>query len=137
MQTGLFKYTTTPALEQVIYFSESRQAALQGNIANISTPNYIARDYDVEGFQAELREAIEEKKNPALFRNPVEEKEGKVHRIAGLADDQRAILRHDNNFLSVETQVTEMQKTYMMHNTALQLMKHQFQLLQDAIMQTR
>ena len=49
---ALFQSTTIPALEQVVNFTEARHNVLAGNIANVDTPGYKARDLSVEDFQA-------------------------------------------------------------------------------------
>ena len=59
MLTGLFQSTTIPALEQVVNFGQARHNVLAGNIANIDTPGYRARDLSTAMFQTRLREALE------------------------------------------------------------------------------
>ena len=49
--TGLFQSTSIPVLLEVVKFTKARHAVLAGNIANIDTPGYQARDLSVEDFQ--------------------------------------------------------------------------------------
>ena len=58
MLSGLFQSTTIPVLEQVVSFAQARHTVLAGNIANMDTPGYQARDLSVEDFQTRLKAAI-------------------------------------------------------------------------------
>ena len=58
MTSGLFQATTIPVVEQAVNFSQARHNVLAGNVANIDTPGYRARDLSVEVFQQRLKEAI-------------------------------------------------------------------------------
>jgi flagellar basal-body rod protein FlgB len=130
MLAGLFQSSTIPVLEEVVNFAQARHAVLAGNIANVDTPGYEARDLSVEDFQGRLKVAIETRDGPP--RSPGEPGPPKPM-LAEVAKDSRAILRHDLNDVSMETQVTEMVKNQMQHNTALTIMASQFRLLQAAI----
>ena len=57
----MFQSTTIPVLQEVVSFSQARHAVLAGNIANIDTPGYQARDLSVEDFQARLKQAIDDR----------------------------------------------------------------------------
>ena len=50
---------TIPVLEQLVQFTQARHEVLAGNIANLGTPGYVARDLSVADFQARLQDAIE------------------------------------------------------------------------------
>ncbi len=55
---GIFSTTTIPALEQTLTFAQRRHELLAGNVANIDTPDYRAKDLDVADFQNALAESI-------------------------------------------------------------------------------
>ena len=63
---NLLKSSTIPVLEQVANFSQARHNILAGNIANIDTPHYVARDLSVTDFQSRLKSAIEADRQPPL-----------------------------------------------------------------------
>ena len=44
MLNGLFQSSSIPVMQEVINFAQARQAVLAGNIANIDTPGYKAKD---------------------------------------------------------------------------------------------
>lgn len=133
MIESLFKGTQVPILEQVVNFSQSRHALLVGNIANLDTPGYRARDLSPSEFAGRLKEAIEasrrEKTHVSLSGVLPEERD----RVAQVSDDLSGILRHDLDNVSLEQQVTEIAKNQMQHNLALTLLGHQFRQLQAAI----
>ncbi len=60
----MFQSTTIPALQQTLAFTERRHELLAGNIANMDTPDYRARDLSVSKFQAALAEQIEQAAHP-------------------------------------------------------------------------
>ncbi len=71
MLSGLFQNTTIPVLEQVVNFSQARHNVLAGNIANVDTPGYKARDLSVEDFQSRLTAAIQQRSRPSTGRSTV------------------------------------------------------------------
>jgi flagellar basal-body rod protein FlgB len=133
MLSGLFQKTTIPVLEQVVNFSQARHNVLAGNIANVDTPGYEARDLSVEDFRNRLTEAIKQRGRPASGRSPGEPAMQGDLLLARVADNSKTILRHDKTKVGMEHQVTEMVKNQMQHNLALTVMTSQFRLLQAAI----
>jgi flagellar basal-body rod protein FlgB len=131
MLTGLFQSTTIPVLQEVVSFAQARQAVLAGNIANIDTPGYQARDLSVEDFQARLKQAIEDSHAPAA-RSPGESV-SPTPPMAETAKSSRMVLRHDMGNVDMESQVTEMVKNQLQHNTAIAILSDQFRQLQVAI----
>ena len=137
MITGLFQSTAIPVLQEVVSFSQARQAVLAGNIANIDTPGYQARDLSVEDFQTRLKQAIEDRDDPQSSmiegRSPGEAGLPANPLMAEVAKSTRMVLRHDMGNVDMESQVTEMVKNQMQHNTALAILSDQFRQLQTAI----
>jgi flagellar basal-body rod protein FlgB len=64
MFQGIFRSTTIPVLEQLVQFTQARHEVLAGNIANLGTPGYAARDLSVADFQVRLQDAIEARRQP-------------------------------------------------------------------------
>lgn len=119
--------STIPALEQTTAFAEKRHMLLAGNIANLDTPDYQSRDLSVDNFQDALKDLITEK--PAhTSRSP-----SQLDPIDRVRDTSRQILYHDGSDVSLEEQVTELSKNQAKHNTAIALMRSQFQTLKMAI----
>jgi flagellar basal-body rod protein FlgB len=130
MTSGLFQASTIPILEQAVNFGEARHNVLAGNIANIDTPGYKARDLSTVVFQQRLQEAIENRNSPTDYGA-----DGTSGDDASLqmSDAFEAILRHDNGKVSLEQQVAELTKNQMQYSTALSIMTQQFHLLEAAI----
>ena len=137
MISQLFESTTIPILEQVVGFTQARHTVLAGNLANIDTPGYTARDLPVEAFREELRKRIEARHRPAApspgDAQYLDGTREKVPASERWADQAETLLRHDGNNVTVEHQVSEMVKNQMQHNTALAVMSSQFRLLLTAI----
>jgi flagellar basal-body rod protein FlgB len=131
MLSALFQSTTIPVLQEVVSFSQARNAVLAGNIANIDTPGYQARDLSVEDFQARLKQAIDERDQPQVG-SPGEMELAPKTLMAEVAKSAQ-ILRHDMNNVDMESQVSEMVKNHMQHNLAITILEDQFHQLQTAI----
>jgi flagellar basal-body rod protein FlgB len=133
MYEGLFQSTTIPILEQMVQFSQARHTILAGNIANLDTPGYQAKDLSIGDFQARIREAIEARHAAGAEMSPGEMGAGRATPMAEVAKRSQAILRHDGGDVSLESQVTEMVKNQMQHNLAISIMQNQYHLLQTVI----
>ncbi|MGL6196288.1 MAG: flagellar basal body rod protein FlgB [Thermoguttaceae bacterium] len=130
---AIFNATTVPVLEQVVNFDEARQSLLAGNIANYDTPHYLAKDLDVSNFKKKLSKAIARKHEPPgpnFVKYPFKN-EASIMGETWPVD--HPILYHDMNNVGMEFQTTEMAKNNIEFNTALNIMKHQMNLLQTAI----
>jgi flagellar basal-body rod protein FlgB len=140
MSSGLFQASTIPVLEQAVNFGQARHNVLAGNVANIDTPGYKARDLSVEFFQERLKAATAARNSP--------ESEGNIYGanssdgidatdandpVMQLDDAFQTILRHDDGKVSLEQQVSELTKNQMQYNTALAVLTQQFHLLEAAI----
>ena len=127
--------STLPALEQTAVFSQKRHQLLAGNLANLDTPDYQTRDLSLTDFQAQLKAATDPSKSSATSyvqgkgQQPITQQQA----LDKARDVSKQILYHDGGDVSLEQQVTEISKNQSMHNTAIALMRSQFQTLQVAI----
>jgi flagellar basal-body rod protein FlgB len=133
MFTGIFQSTTIPVLEQVVNFAETRHTVLAGNLANLHTPGYQARDLSVTEFQTRLKEAIEARNEPPSAQSPGDVAAHWNSMIAQATQNPQGILYHDLSNDSVEFQVTEMVKNQLQHNLALSILTSQMRLLEAAV----
>ncbi|MBX3423018.1 MAG: flagellar basal body rod protein FlgB [Pirellulaceae bacterium] len=122
--------TTLPALEQTASFAQRRHTLLAGNIANLDVPDYRTRDLSVDDFQTALKESIQPSGSSAIHSPGLASSQAAVDK---LRDVQHQVLYHDGNDISLEQQITEISKNQMMHDTAIALMRSQFQTIQAAI----
>ncbi|QDV67042.1 Flagellar basal body rod protein FlgB [Rosistilla carotiformis] len=128
---NIFNQTTLPALEQSAIFAQRRHNVLAGNMANIDTPGYQARDLSTEEFETALAEAIEATRNPSPGYNLGDAAD--VDPMDGPRRAMENLLYHDGSEINLERQVTEIAKNQNLHNTAIALMKSQFETLRVAI----
>jgi len=141
----LFPTRTLPLLEKVAAFAERRNEVLAGNIANITTPGYRARDLPVSEFQQALQQAIEARQSPAEVSPGVAMWQTQTATPVSLdelfpRDLFQAVERkpgdltfQDGNNRSVENEVMELTKNSLMQNFAIDLMVTQMNLLQSVI----
>jgi flagellar basal-body rod protein FlgB len=140
MIAGLLDSGALPTLERVAQFTGRRHKVLVEGIANLSTPLVQPRDLDVEGFQAELRRALDDRrstKNPT--RGPLELRDTqdvkfKTDRLGvDPARSNHNILFHDRNNRDLERTMQHLAENTLMHNTSMELLKNQFSMLRTAI----
>ncbi len=140
MIQGLFDGGATPVLERMVQFTSARHRLIAHNIANLSTPRFRPRDISVEGFQAQLGEAIDRRRaTRGVFNGPLKIKDSRSVRMGRdrveLTAEQTGdnVLFHDQNDRSMEHQMKALAENAMAHNTAIELLKNQFDLLRSAI----
>jgi flagellar basal-body rod protein FlgB len=135
-------------LEQVVNFSQARHGVLAGNIANIDTPEYKTRDLSPDRFQASLKQAMQQRRQPApavpyvspgisgklvTASSPTPAPAIDFGDMSEVKDSMKHILYHDGHDVSLEAQVTELAKNQSMHNMAVNLLGVQFRQLRTAI----
>ncbi|HEV2969628.1 MAG TPA: flagellar basal body rod protein FlgB [Pirellulales bacterium] len=137
MLPTLFNSTTIPILEKVIGFSEARHNVLAGNIANLDTPGYRAKDLSPALFQSQLKEAIETRHQQAAEPGGANPLGGTAadseDPFAGVRETMKSLVYHDQSDNDLERQVAELTKNQMQYNLAVTIMTNQFRLLQSAI----
>jgi flagellar basal-body rod protein FlgB len=135
MTNGIDQVVSSPVLEQTVNFAAARHNVLAGNIANIDTPGYRARDLSTALFQQRLREAIEARDTPESEGSDTSADDSST--VSDLATNIvgafEPILRHDDGNVSLEQQVAELTKNQMLYNMAVALLTSQFHSLEAAI----
>ena len=128
---GIFNKTTLPALEQTITFAQRRHELLAGNLANLDTPDYRARDLSVGDFQNALAESIQTSRNSAAANALSPATRDDI--LSGPRAATEQVVYHDGSDVSLEHQVTELAKNQHLHGLAVTTMRNQFALLRAAI----
>ncbi|QDV75243.1 flagellar basal body rod protein FlgB [Botrimarina mediterranea] len=149
-----FANSTLPVLEQTVQFTQARHGVLAGNIANLNTPGYKARDLSVQAFQSSLRSAIDSSKktyspgdaivlgdlsdgpHEGLMALGGERGPFDADSLNGLQKSMETFVYHDQRDVSLESQVTEISKNQSLHNLAITLMSQQFRQMRSAISET-
>jgi flagellar basal-body rod protein FlgB len=105
---GLANSGAAPALENMMRFAAQRQKLLMHNIANLSTPDFQQADVSIADFQANLKQAIEERRGKG-GQGPLElERTGEVTPRADGSfrlvpkSASGGVLFHDRNNRSLE-----------------------------------
>ena len=123
--------TTIPALEQTVTFAQRRHELLAGNLANLDTPGYRARDLSVGDFQNALAESIQTSRNTSAAKSLDPSTRDDI--LSGPRSATEQVVYHDGSDVSLEQQVTELAKNQHLHGLAVTTMRSQFSLLRAAI----
>ena len=118
---------STPLLEQMLHFTAARHRLIAENVVNISTPGYRQKDLSLEKFQQMLAERASQAEQGAAGATDFSDIQGEVE------NPHRGILFHDGHTRSMEQLMSDQSKNALMHNLAIELLRHQFQTLQMAI----
>jgi len=126
-------------LEQAVNFTEQRHQVILTNIANASTPGYVQQDVSVTGFQQALRDAIDRNRqsNNGDY-SPVSNDTVDFYPGSPLVNVKpqattSAMAFHDRGVRNMESQMSDLADNAMAHNTLVQLLKTQNDLIVKAI----
>ncbi|MBI4717336.1 MAG: hypothetical protein HY763_05990 [Planctomycetes bacterium] len=130
---------TIPALVTTLSFNQARMKVIAENVANWQTPDYRAKQLDVRGFQAALRDALDVRGSDV--RRPLAVKSGQELRTddAGrlrVTPSERPVdnvLFHDGTNLSIEREMADLAETGLTHELAATLLKGELDGLRKAI----
>jgi len=127
-------------LTKSMTFLEERHKMIADNIANAGTPFYTAKRAPVEEFQQALSRAITVQKRhperPLVLDGMRHVREtGQGLEIAPLESNpgSAGILRHDQNNLDLETEMSDLAQNTLMHRVMSDLLHKQFLMLKNAI----
>ncbi|HEY1270850.1 MAG TPA: flagellar basal body rod protein FlgB [Terriglobales bacterium] len=121
---GMIHTPMTEALSRYLDVDLARYKLVAGNLANVDTPGYRARDLD---FRSELKRAAADENNlgegflQTVSFHPV------ARQVRGLME------RPDGNNVSVERESLLLAETQMRFNLAVQLLKDHFHTISLAI----
>ncbi len=119
-------------------FAAGRQRVLAHNVANISTPNFLALDVSVRGFQAQLRDAVERRRE-AGGKGALDMKSSSEVEVAGSGlrltpgTPSGGVLFHDRNNRSLERSMQDLVENASAFRIATDLLRSRYQLMQAAI----
>lgn len=128
-----------PALEMMLRFAGQRQRVIASNIANVSTPDYRPMDLSVEGFQKNLREAIERRRASGGqggldWQETDELKRGVRGELQVVPSTPSTnILFHDRNNRDLERLMQAQAENTMAYRVAVDLLRGRFEMLRAAI----
>lgn len=140
MIDGLTNAGAIPVLERVMQFAGARHRLLTHNIANLSTPQFRPLDVSVPEFQAELSEAIDQRRaRPTAGgddlklanTDDVEFRENEIVLHPKPAGEN--ILFHDQNDRDLDRTMQGLVENFLTFRMAAQFMRKQFDTVQTAI----
>ncbi len=137
MTEGLFARGAIPVLRAGMAFAQDRQRELANNIANISNPDFVARDLPVAGFKEALSAAVSERdahahrrfevRGPGIWARP-----GGTYAVESVPAGGN-LARHDGNTVSPEQQMSRLMENTLWHNGLAQMLTQQYNLVATAI----
>jgi flagellar basal-body rod protein FlgB len=140
MIKGMFDNGALPVLERLVQFTGARHKVLAHNVANISTPYFKPRDLDPASFQQSLADAIDARRRtmaPTAGPLEVQDTRDVSFREGGLNIKPQAtndnILFHDQNNRDVERLMQRLAENTMTHNTAIEMVRSEFNIMRVAI----
>ena len=137
---GLLSRGSLPVLEQALRFTEARHQVLANNGSNFDTVGFKATDLPVAEFQAALRQAVNDRDRGGAgatlrlrsTRHLKWDRDGRLE-ASPVELQGHNILFHDGNNRFVEKQMSEMSKNALLHNVTVELLRHQYNVLETAI----
>lgn len=133
-----------PVLAAMMRFAGARQRLLAHNIANLDTPNFIPMDVSPGGFAAELRKAVEERREGRTQRLAISSSDEVRSASGGTVLDNGPlvlhpatasgnILYHDRNNRDLERLMQALSENQLAYKTAADLLKREHDVLRIAI----
>lgn len=129
-----------PALEAALKFAAQRQPIIAGNIANIDTPNHLQADVSPAAFQAQLRRAIEARRERSAGQSGALE----LGRSAEVRQDAHGdlilspmtpsgnILFHDRNNRDLERLMQDQTENLSVFRVSAELLRSRFEIIRTA-----
>ena len=139
---GLTDGGAIPALEAMARFTAARQRLIADNVANLDTPGYRPLDADPKAFQAQMRRAIDGRREEAGTggSGPLEVGDrGPLQQLPGgeVALNPQALkenlLFHDGNDRNLERIMQDVAENLLAFRAATELMRNRFRTIDLAI----
>ena len=136
--TGVTETNTIATLEKMLAFTEARNTMLAANIANVTTPEYRAKQLDPAAFQAALKSAVERRSDPqSEFRvestEQFHEDEQGFLKVTPTEQPPENLLFHDGTNARIEKQMAMLAENTLMNKVAAELLRNQLEGLSKAI----
>lgn len=123
----LLNQGSTPLLERTLRFTSARHRLIAEDVVNISTPGYRQKDLSLEKFQSMLADRAAQADHSAPGSVNFDDVDDEIE------NPREGILFHDGQNRSMEQLMSDQAKNALMNNLAIELLRHQFQVLQMAI----
>lgn len=140
---SVFRLGSLPLLERSQSFHFQRNKVLANNIANLETPYYKRRDLSEASFQKMLARSIQEReRKPVRTFDVIGNGDNYVTNVGGLGVVEKTpgsagILRHDENNVSIEQEMSELAKNALALRGRVALYKKQLNQISEAIRESQ
>jgi len=101
------------ALRHRMDYLITRQGVVSGNVANASTPNYLARDVDFDSLLS--------KKMAPMKQTDAQHMPGKAQSALGGVTVDKVNIRHDGNSVKLDEEMLKLQEIQMNYRLMTQL----------------
>lgn len=131
IQNPLFFNQTFQALESAIDISQKRQGVIAGNISNLNTPGYQAKEID---FKTALKSAMDvDGKSTALSRTD-------ARHFTDVSGPGGTVEIHDDpgsfdglNWVGVDNEMKKLMENKLVYQTAVEAMMRKITIIKDTI----
>ncbi len=135
---NLLNRGATPGLVTMLSYAESRHKMIAENIANLTTPDYKARQLDAKAFQRALGEAFDRRKQDPRKPFVIEGRQFRTDATGALQvtpalEPPDNLLFHDGTNLSLEREMADLAENTLMHQMTSALLKGRVDGLRKAI----
>jgi len=137
--TNLTNRGATPALVNMLVYTQARHRMIAENVANWQTPGYKTQQLDVQTFQKALRAALDRKgsdpNKPFVVESTEQfgtEPDGRL-RVSPSDTPVQNVLFHDGTNASIERLMSDLADNAMVHEAATTLLKGNYDGLRKAI----
>jgi flagellar basal-body rod protein FlgB len=131
IQNQLFFNQTFQALESAIDITQKRQGVIAGNISNLHTPGYKAKEID---FKAALKSAMDvDSKGTAMSRTDARHL-GEMSGPGGTLDIHDDPGTFDGlNWVGVDNEMKKLMENKLVYQTAVEAMMRKITIIKDTI----
>lgn len=132
---------SVPTLAAAAKFAAQRHKILLSNVANITTPGYQTQDVSVRGFQEQLAEAVQRRREGGPAAQLEIQSTDEVRMAAGTASSMTLtpkargtnVLFHDRNDRDLERAMQNLAENAAAFRLATDLLKNRMSILETAI----
>ena len=136
---GLFNGGATQALTSTLAYTQARHRVIAENVANLTTPNYKAKQLDYGEFQKTLGRALAKRGGDTTAPVRLEgsgvfstDAAGRLQ-VKPRVRPGRNLVFHDGTNGSVEREMSELAANAVLHETTTTLLGRQLQTIRSAI----
>ncbi|MFC1588553.1 flagellar basal body rod protein FlgB [Planctomycetota bacterium] len=137
--TTSFNKGALPTLRSTIQFTQRRSILIANNIANVETPMYQAKDISEGDFKELLGRAVDKRRdgNPRIWKfkgnRNMRPRAGGGMNYKILPAGDVDIQQHDQNNVDIDKEMVKLAKNTILHNTMVELLTKQYNLIESAI----